>query len=196
MPNPNPSPATRFRPGAEWRGVTQYGPRQPLTPERQAKLDRVKARRRDALRLREAGAGYDEIARLLHCSRATAMHHVQRALKDAQKDPAELLLKLELSRLDRQQRNVWSRALAGDLAAADRCLQIMARRAKLLGLDMPSRHEVHERGAAAGGPGPVITLEEIDAWAEMWLSRRRLESADGPGEAPGIAQEPSAGQPG
>jgi hypothetical protein len=179
MPNPNPSPSTRFRPGAEWRGVTQYGPRPPLTPERQAKLDRVKVRRRDALLLRQAGAGYDEIARLLHCSRTTARHHVTRALKDARRDPAEQLLRLELDRLDRLQLSVWQKALAGDVEAMDRVLLVMGRRAKLLGLDAPSRHEVRETGVPAATSEPDLTPEALDLWAKEWLRHR---AASGPGE--------------
>ena len=172
MPNPNPSPATRFKPGAEWRGKPRHGPRPPLTPERQAKLDRLRSRRRDALLLRLGGAGYDEIARVLHCSRTTAMHHVERALKDARRDPAERLLQLELDRLDRLQLGIWQKALNGDVEAMDRVLRLMGRRAKLLGLDVPSRHEVREFGTPAAAPEPELTPEELDAWAQEWLRHR------------------------
>jgi hypothetical protein len=177
MANPNPSPATRFKPGAEWRGKPRYGPRPPLTPERQAKLDRLRSRRRDALLLRLAGAGYAEIARLLHCSRTTAMYHVERALKDAWRDPVEQLLRLELGRLDRLQLGVWQKALAGDVEALDRVLKLMARRAKLLGLDAPARHEIREFGTPAAAPEPELTPEELDAWAQEWL-RHREAGAD------------------
>lgn len=65
-----------------------------------------------------------------------------RALKERQDmaaaDRVELRT-LEAQRLDRLFLVVWRQALAGDLAAVDRALRIQDRRAKLLGLDEPSR---------------------------------------------------------
>lgn len=65
-----------------------------------------------------------------------------RALKERQDasagDRAELRT-LEAQRLDRLFLVVWRQALTGDLAAVDRALRIQDRRAKLLGLDEPSR---------------------------------------------------------
>jgi hypothetical protein len=49
--------------------------------------------------------------------------------------PAEQLRALELERLDEMQAGVYGAALQGDLAALDRCLTIMERRCRLLGLD-------------------------------------------------------------
>jgi hypothetical protein len=178
MSNPNPSPATRFRPGAEWRGKPRYGPRPPLTPERQAKLDRRRARRREALLLRLTGATYEEIGRQLGCSAPAALYHVERAVRDARRDPAERLRALELGRLDRLQLAVWQKALDGDLEATDRVLRVMARRDRLLGLDTPSRHEVREVGMAAAAPEPELTPEEVDKFARSWLSRRGPALAD------------------
>jgi hypothetical protein len=181
MPNPNPSPATRFKPGAEWRGKPRRGPMPPRTPERQARLDRQRERRRLALSLRLAGATYEAIGRQLGCSGPGALHLVTRAVRDVGRDPAEQLLKLELDRLDRLHRTVWTRALNGDVEALDRVLRLMARRAKLLGLDAPARHDVRETGVPAAEPEPDLTAEEVDAFARLWIQKRRLESADGEG---------------
>ena len=53
----------------------------------------------------------------------------------------------------------------------------MQRRAKLLGLDLPERREVRERGAA---PGTVVESEsideQIDEFARAWIEKRRLEA--------------------
>jgi hypothetical protein len=129
------------------------------------------------LRLRLAGCDYDEIAKAMHCSSTTARHHVHRALRDARRDPAVTLLRLELDRLDRLQLSVWQRALNGDGEALDRVLKLMARRAKLLGLDAPARHEVRELGVPAAESEPDLTPEEIDAWAETWLRHRAAAGA-------------------
>jgi hypothetical protein len=50
-------------------------------------------------------------------------------------NPAKELRDLEAARLDRLQEQPWLQAVQGNLAAIDRCLRIMERRAKLLGLD-------------------------------------------------------------
>jgi hypothetical protein len=44
-------------------------------------------------------------------------------------------------RLDELQNAIWQRATDGEVRALDRVLHIMARRAKLLGLDAPQRQE-------------------------------------------------------
>jgi hypothetical protein len=61
---------------------------------------------------------------------------------------------LEAERLNALQVAIWDRAIEGDLKALDRVLAVMARRAKLLGLDQPSRSEVQIQD---------FTASEIDA---------------------------------
>ena len=46
------------------------------------------------------------------------------------------------TQIDPDERSVWTKAVGGDLKAIDRCLAIMGRRAKLLGLDMPTNREI------------------------------------------------------
>jgi hypothetical protein len=179
MPNPHPNVATRFKPGAEWRGVTRRGPRPPPTPEKRARQERQRERRRLALSLRLAGATYEEIGRQLGCSAPGALHLVTRAVRDAGRDPAEQLLRLELDRLDRLQLGVWQRALNGDVEAMDRVLKLMGRRAKLLGLDMPQRHEIRDSGSPGAAAEPELTPEEVDLFAATWLRHRGRESGEG-----------------
>lgn len=54
-------------------------------------------------------------------------------------EEAEALRTLELERLDRLWLQCYQSAQQGDLPAVDRCLRIMERRSKLLGLDAPTK---------------------------------------------------------
>lgn len=93
-------------------------------------------RRRKAVEMRKAGCSYDEIARALGFSNSgNAYHTVHKALKATYREPAEELRTLELERVDRLMRAIWPRAIKGDVDAIDRVLKVMARRARLLGLD-------------------------------------------------------------
>lgn len=94
------------------------------------------AREQHVLELRRAGVTFDRIAEEVGISdRSTAHKIYKRALARTLQEPAAEIRHLEGDRLDRLQVAVWSRALRGDLAAVDRVLRIMERRAKLLGLD-------------------------------------------------------------
>jgi hypothetical protein len=99
-------------------------------------------RRRQALELRKAGYGFEEIGRALGLSTAGAYKVVQTALKATYREPADDVRKLELERLDRLTRGLWPRAIQGETEAIDRVLKLMTRRARLLGLDEPEKHDV------------------------------------------------------
>ncbi len=106
----------------------------------------AKARKVDAqgmaLELRRAGHGYQEIANRLGCSLSTAHGYIKEAMAEARvqidADAAELKAE-EYSRLDGMLAALWDAAKLGDLQAIDRVLKIMERRAKLLGLDAPTK---------------------------------------------------------
>ncbi|MCT9007035.1 hypothetical protein [Streptomyces rhizosphaerihabitans] len=70
---------------------------------------------------------------------------------------------MEADRLDRLFFVAYKKAVRDqDLAAIDRTLRIMERRARLLGLDMPVRTEM---SGPDGGPVQVenVTVDELDA---------------------------------
>ncbi len=95
-----------------------------------------------ALDLRRTGASYREIAALLQMSLGNAHRLVRRGLNRHLAKCGELadeIRTLELDRLDALQRSVWPQAEKGKVQAVDRILKIMERRARLLGLDAPSR---------------------------------------------------------
>ena len=99
-------------------------------------------RRRQALQLRLAGVSYEEIAsRLGYSDRGSAWRSVMAALKTTLREPADELRKLELERLDRLLLGVWPQAVRGNQGSIDRALRIMERRARLLGLDVPTRQD-------------------------------------------------------
>jgi hypothetical protein len=110
---------------------------------------------RRALGLRRAGITYDEIARQVGYANASgARKAVMRGLKRTLQDDADATRQLEADRLDRLQAGVWNAAAGGDVQALDRVLKIMDRRAKLLGLDVPAKHEL----TGPGGGGLVIEV--------------------------------------
>lgn len=122
-----------------------------------AKTDPLHAEKvRKAIELRKAGATYEKIAEALgYENRSGAYKIVISALRDLVQEPARELRTLEAERLDSMTLALWARAQKGDLAAIDRLLRIMERRARLLGLDLPLAIDV-------GGREP-LTVHIVDA---------------------------------
>src|SRR5688572_15727376 len=92
----------------------------------------VVAREREveALGLRKAGMTYDAIGKKLGVSDEAARKAVLRALARLPViENAEELRSLELARCDDLQYAVWDRAMRGQVAATDRVLKVMERRA-------------------------------------------------------------------
>lgn len=103
------------------------------------------ARAAKALRMRALGATYQKIAdECPYGSRAAAYHAVQRELKRNLIEASEDVRQLELYRLDVLLTSMMRKAVTGDVQAARRCLDIMERRAKYLGLDIGEREQTRE----------------------------------------------------
>ncbi len=104
-----------------------------------------KAREAQAVQLRMAGATYKEIAdQLNYRGRQGAFEAVRRALV-ADQDAVDEARDMELMRLDRLLRAVWTKAVGGDLQAVDRALKISDARAKLLGMYRPMKIDITDR---------------------------------------------------
>lgn len=89
------------------------------------------------------GKSFPEIAKEVgYKSRQAAHDAVKRALDLITREPAQELIKLDLERLDQMWGIHYLNAQAGDVQALAACLKIMERRAKMLGLDTPERHQV------------------------------------------------------
>jgi hypothetical protein len=86
-------------------------------------------------------------------------------VKSLNNELAEDIKQLEIERLDELWLVLYPRMKGGELAAIDRGIRIMARRAALLGLDEPQRQEV---SGPNGGPIPVkaYTVISPDDWDE------------------------------
>lgn len=96
-----------------------------------------------ALALRKAGASYQSIADALGYKDASgAWRAVKASLKKTLQEPADELRTLELARLDDMLKAIASHVAAGNLTAIDRALKIQERRARLLGLDAPAKHDL------------------------------------------------------
>lgn len=100
---------------------------------------KAKERQAEALRLRSQGLDYSSIANKLGLSRSGAHKAVSVALKQLTSEEAKELRQIELSRLDQLQTVFWDKAIDGDLPSAAMILRIQERRAKLCGLDAPSK---------------------------------------------------------
>ncbi len=101
----------------------------------------------EALKLKLAGATYDDIAgQLGYAGRSGAHKGVMLALKREAKEPAEKLRVIEDMRLDRALLAIWQGVMGGDFNAIDRFIKIAARRAALLGLDEPTQAEIGNIG--------------------------------------------------
>jgi hypothetical protein len=110
-----------------------------------------------ALDLRRAGTSISAIGRKLQISKTHAYRLVVTAMDDTRKQigaSADELRAEELSRLDGMLAKVYPKAAKGDLPCIDRVLKIAERRARLLGLDAPTRTAIE-----GGGDGtPPLTV--------------------------------------
>lgn len=126
-------------------------------------------KQRQALELRRAGRGYQEIADRLHVSLSTAHGYVDDAMAEAraqiEADASEIKAE-EISRLDGMLAGLWDFATSGDVQAVDRVLKIMERRAKLLGLDAPAKI-----GHGGDPDAPPVGLQEIKSLSDAELER-------------------------
>ena len=97
-------------------------------------------------RLRIRGLTYRAIAKEVGVSEAAAYNAVQRALARNRAESAENAgewREMELARLDDMWESLAPRSESGEwrIEKLDRALRIMERRAKLLGLDAPEKHQ-------------------------------------------------------
>ena len=142
--------------------------------------DTVEKQRR-CLDLRRAGVTYDVIAEQVGYSNAGAAYNaVRSALRATLQEPANEVRELEVDRLDRLERALWPAALNGDQGAIDRILRISERRARLLGLDAPTKQEV-EVTAYQGGTDIDKEVQRLADALHRTSHRSPLPVEDGTG---------------
>ncbi|WP_211440934.1 hypothetical protein [Collimonas humicola] len=104
------------------------------------RIKAVEEKQLQALEYRKMAYTYAQIAEVLgYATPQGAYLAIQSALTRIIREPAEDVLKLELERLDAMFSKPYQAATNGDLLAVGACLNIMARKAKLLGLDAPAK---------------------------------------------------------
>lgn len=103
------------------------------------------ARQARCLELRRRGLSYREIARRCEYRGPSGAHKaVTSALSKTLRECSEDVRQLELERLDAMLAGLWDKATRGDVRSVSAVLRVMDRRAKLLGLDQPTRLAVTE----------------------------------------------------
>lgn len=137
---------------------------------KEARLARaeVRAKRRvKALQLRLAGSSYRQIALANKCAIQTASNDVALMLKEYATEPADSVRNAEVARLDRLMLACWESALKGNTKSIDTVLQIMGRRAALLGLDAPRKVDITtwiREMAVAEGLDPDQAVQDADSF--------------------------------
>jgi hypothetical protein len=109
-------------------------------------------RRQSAVSLRVAGRTYAQIADELGVSKQRAYQAVAEAVAEVNqqcRESAEELRRVECERLDAAQAAIWDKVVGGDLKAVETFLKLATRRARLLGLDAPTRTQVEATGSLA-----------------------------------------------
>jgi AraC-like DNA-binding protein len=112
------------------------------TGESKTSPRRIEAKERvtKALRLRRSGANYEDIA--VQCgynSPQAAQKAVAKEIRDMPADEAEEMRALIGDRQDRMIFALWGKAIKGDERAIDRVIAIDEKRAKLFGLNAPTK---------------------------------------------------------
>src|SRR6516225_2338736 len=120
---------------------------------------RIALRRRqsEALRFREQGYNYEQIARHMKTNPSTVYRWVIAAMDRITAEPAKRVLELELRRLDQLQTAIYADALQGDLSSQQMYLRIADQRARLLGL-YPKEPQAHFNLPAGGDQVEMIKI--------------------------------------
>ena len=109
-------------------------------------------RRTRVVELVTSGLSYEQAAAEVGFrSRSAAWKAFHRALADREADAIDEHRALEVERLDAVQAAYWAEAVSGDVQAAAVVLRCIEARAKVLGLDQPSRASTAPRSIIAPG---------------------------------------------
>jgi DNA-binding CsgD family transcriptional regulator len=126
---------------------------------------RARQRERVAVALRVDGYTYAEIGDRLGISDRMASRIVNRAMSRVLREPVAQLIDLESARLDALWAAMWPKALAGSARHAEVCVRISERRARLLGLDQPTRVDANVLAN--------VSVDQLDAENRAFAPRVR-----------------------
>jgi len=131
---------------------------------------RVAATKRQAAAMELRGKGYtfEKIAEELgYRGPSGAFRAVSAGLSKTLREPASSLRVLESERLDRLLEGVWKKAAAGNVQGVRAVLAILERRAKLWGLDAPTRYELAQVLASEDAVKMFGTVKAaLEPWPE------------------------------
>jgi hypothetical protein len=130
-------------------------------PKTSARKLTAAERRIQALELRKAGVTYEQIGAALGITRQGAYKIVSNALdkmNETVTEQTDEIRTIEIERLDALWKVMYQQARNGNQGAVDRCLKIMERRSKLMGLDAPTKVEQENTGAS------TLLSEYVDDW--------------------------------
>jgi hypothetical protein len=121
---------------------------------------------------------------------------IKTALRDVVIEPLEQVRSFELLRLDELLSVLYPLAMNGDIAAIDRVLQIMCRRARLMGLDLQTGATLRFGDGAVEqfdeDGRPIVKIEIVndpEIKRREWLFQKRIAALGG---NPDIEDEPPA----
>lgn len=146
--------------------------------EEQAYLDTA------ALKMRSLDYTYQKIADSQGTTKATAYNRVQRALKAIPAEAVDEYRRVEGERISLLMEKAMEKALSGDkgfLFAIDRCVTLMDRRARLMGLDTP----VTQKLEVTRYEGGTDLDREFQAFARLYAN------SQGNGGESAVGAEPS-----
>ncbi|MFJ4653877.1 helix-turn-helix domain-containing protein [Nocardia sp. NPDC088792] len=136
------------------------------TPAHQQKHSAEKIERAEkiatALRMRVAGKTPDEIALHLGVHKSTAYRLIKDGIRRTIGEPAEELVALHMLRLEKMLAGVWPEATSGDVKSINAALAIMAREARLQGLDLYAAQKALQEGRE---------LAAVDKWLEHMVGK-------------------------
>jgi hypothetical protein len=146
--------------------------------ERQMRISAILSMRLSGSTLQQIGDAQDPPVS------AVAIHKtLKRSLSAMLTETVEHARRVELLRLDELLAGIYPRATQGDIAAIDRVLAIMKRRASMLGLDLQPSREVREIDNIDPATGERrIRLEIIndpEVGRREYLYRQRIEALGG-----------------
>lgn len=107
----------------------------------QSRIEKAEKQKK-ALNLRRAGLTFQEIGDTIGCTRGYAYKLVSRALQEYRTETEEAVKDLratECARIDQVLRGIWPKAINGNLGAIDRFVKLTDQRAKLLGINAPTK---------------------------------------------------------
>ena len=129
---------------------------------------------REIIELRTEGYVWRQIAERVGMSTAGVYKAYNRAMIRTLKPAADEMRELELDRLDTLQQTYWQPAVNGNIRAADFILRVIDKRAKILGLDAPTKIQAE----VVTYDGGTDLDSEVDAIARL-IEATTIRSDDG-----------------